>query len=177
MSEVAIDSGQIHHLYCRLNSGLTAIAVSASDLTDFGLWRWGLTCPDTAAVFKTGAVFKDHFFQHEMEVIAKAMELITAFNAAGIINQKGEPYFSLVFPAPSYLHPMITPSGMHWIQSLLLLRLTLFRNQPQVLNPLVNQVAGCLCSVPEPAASVGMAAWNDLLRREGDGRTFSGRFP
>lgn len=56
-------------------------------------------------MFKTGAVFEDHFFQHEMEVIAKAMELITAFNAAGIIKQKGEPYFSLVFPAPSYLQP------------------------------------------------------------------------
>ncbi|KAI8918451.1 hypothetical protein DFJ77DRAFT_530399 [Powellomyces hirtus] len=48
--------------------------------------RKGEAC--VSKVFKTGAVFEDSFFKHELDVVAKALQLVQQFNDAKLIDRK-----------------------------------------------------------------------------------------
>ncbi|OQR88425.1 hypothetical protein THRCLA_10336, partial [Thraustotheca clavata] len=48
--------------------------------------RAGQAC--VSKEFKTGSVFEESYFKHELKVVAKALELINSFNDTGIINKK-----------------------------------------------------------------------------------------
>lgn len=48
--------------------------------------RTGQEC--VAKVFKTGSVYEDSFFAHELAVVQKALQIIQRFNDANLINRK-----------------------------------------------------------------------------------------
>jgi hypothetical protein len=48
--------------------------------------RRGEEC--VAKIFKTGSVYEDSFFEHELAVVQKALQIVDNFNNAGLINHR-----------------------------------------------------------------------------------------
>jgi hypothetical protein len=60
--------------------------------------------------FKTGAVFEDTFFEHDLQAVAKAQEIIDAYNAEGLINrtiQLNHPAVWMFKEGSRYIHKQV----------------------------------------------------------------------